>query len=209
FSDSLSWGDIHVYAWDAEGKAITAEWPGDSGVQGEMNPYNQMVYTINVPAGAVGVIVNGTGGQTANITDFNPGGGGYYVLADRTSTNEFGATVYTPIPWSETSENPTQGQESGGRVTLDATGYDNDGANFYAWTWHDGEEGHWVTADGDSSDAAHIYFSNLDAKVIFVRMDPANNGNPAWSFKWNETPTKDTQSGRTFKITSWFDGDWQ
>ncbi|MEE0957634.1 MAG: alpha-amylase family glycosyl hydrolase, partial [Ruminococcus sp.] len=107
FSDSLSWGDIHVYAWDAEGKAITAEWPGDSGVEGEMNPYNQMVYTINVPAGAVGVIVNGTGGQTANITDFNPEGGGYYVMADQTTTNEFNAVVYVPIPWGPVVDDPT------------------------------------------------------------------------------------------------------
>ena len=65
-----------------------------------MNDYGEMVYTINVPAGAVGVIVNGNGNQTDNITNFAPGGGGYYVSASNTSTNEFGATVYVPIPWS-------------------------------------------------------------------------------------------------------------
>ena len=97
FSDALAWGDIHVYAWDESGTALTAEWPGDAGVEGEMNPYGQMVYTINVPEGAAGVIVNGNGNQTANITNFDVEG--YYVSADQTDTNEFGSTVYVPIPW--------------------------------------------------------------------------------------------------------------
>ena len=105
FSDALGWGDIHVYAWNDAGD-VTAAWPGDAGVQGEMNPYGQMVYTITVPEGATGVIVNGTGGQTDNITDFNPGGGGYYVDASRTSVNEFGATVYVPIAWDTPIDTP-------------------------------------------------------------------------------------------------------
>ena len=101
FSDSLHWGDIRLYAWDANNQAITAEWPGDTGVQGQANEYGEMVYTINVPANAAGVIVNGANGskQTANITNFAPGGGGYYVLADKTEQNEFGQTVYTPLQW--------------------------------------------------------------------------------------------------------------
>ncbi len=328
FSDSLHWGDIHVYAWDASGTALTAEWPGDSGIEGEMNPYGEMVYTINVPEGAAGVIVNGTGGQTDNITDFNPADGGYYVLAGNTTVNEFGAIVYVPIPWGnpvpptgggdggsfkfsdslgwgsirvyayndsgdvgaawpgteapqvETNEygqavysisvpagatgvvingnngqtenitnfapggggyyvsagnttvnefgatvyvaipwdntdpnpnpnpNPNPDPVPGGRVTLNATGYDNDGAHFYAWTWGDGE-GHWVQADGDSSDAAHIYFSNLESHVIFVRMNPAENGNPSWDYCWNQTGNLDTQYGGTFTLNGWgLDGHW-
>ncbi len=157
FTDALGWGDIHLYAWDASGNSLTGEWPGQSGVQGEMNPYNQMVYTINVPAGAVGVIVNGGGSQTANITDFNPGGGGYYVDASKTSTNEFGATVYDPIPWDVQIESQPV---PGNRVTLNATGFDKDGAYFYAWTWGS-SDGHWVVADADSSDVAHIYLAGI------------------------------------------------
>ena len=101
FTDAMNWGDIRLYAWDANEQAVTAQWPGNSGVQGQQNEYGQMVYTITVPAGAAGVIVNGAGGskQTANITNFAPAGGGYYVDASRTSQNEFGQTVYVPIPW--------------------------------------------------------------------------------------------------------------
>ena len=205
FTDALGWGDIHLYAWDASGNSLTGEWPGQSGVQGEMNPYNQMVYTINVPAGAAGVIVNGTGGQTANITDFNPGGGGYYVDASKTSTNEFGKTVYDPIPWDVQIESQPV---PGNRVTLNATGFDNDGAYFYAWTWGS-SDGHWVVADADSSDVAHIYFSNLDSKVIFVRMNPQAGSNPSWDYKWNQTGDLDTQQGGTFTLTGWgLDGHW-
>jgi hypothetical protein len=102
FTDAMNWGDIRLYAWDANQNAVTAQWPGNSGVKGEMNDYGQMVYTITVPANAAGVIVNGAGGskQTANITNFAPAGGGYYVDGSRTETNEFGQTVYTAIPWA-------------------------------------------------------------------------------------------------------------
>ena len=52
------------------------------------------------------IIVNGGGNQTDNIIDFAPAGGGYYVDASQTSVNEFGSTVYVPIPWGEPVDPP-------------------------------------------------------------------------------------------------------
>ena len=81
FTDALGWNDIKVYAWDASNNAIGGQWPGTAATFLEENDFGQKVYTINVPKNAAGVIVNGQGGnkQTANITNFAPAGGGYYV----------------------------------------------------------------------------------------------------------------------------------
>ncbi|MED9969571.1 MAG: alpha-amylase family glycosyl hydrolase [Ruminococcus sp.] len=95
------------------------------------------------------------------------------------------------------------------RVTLNATGFQDSGAEFYAWTWNPNEDGHWVAPDSDSYGPAHIYFSDLSPMVTFVRMNPANNGHPDWSYKWNQTADLSTRYGGTFTITGWgLDGHW-
>ena len=99
FTDSLNWGQVYAYAWNDSGD-ISSAWPGNSLSFYEINEYGQVVYEVYVPYGATGVIINGGNNkQTDIIIDFNPGGGGYYLDPDKTETNEFGATVYVPIPW--------------------------------------------------------------------------------------------------------------
>ena len=142
FSDSLHWGDIHVYAWDASGTALTADWPGNSGIEGEMNPYGEMVYTINVPEGAAGVIVNGTGGQTENITNFAPEGDGYYVLAGNTTVNEYGSIVYVAIPWGKGVNNSFKFSDSLGWGSIHVYAWDADG-NALTAAWP-GNEATWL-----------------------------------------------------------------
>ncbi len=185
FSDALGWGDIHVYAWDANGNSLTGDWPGQSGAQGAPNDYGQMVYTINVPEGAVGVIVNGNGKQTDNITNFAPGGGGYYVDASRTSTNEFGATVYVPIPWDETTGggddpyNPGPISGDGGSFQFsDALGWGD--IHVYAWD----ADGNSLTGDWPGQSGAQgapndygqmVYTINVPAGAAGVIVN--GNGN--------------------------------
>ena len=99
FTNSLNWTDLHVYAWDKNGNALTAVWPGDKLTDYYLNDFGQEVYTVSVPVNAAGAVISSDQGQTDNITDFNPSGGGYFVVASRTTVNEFGTTVYIPQGW--------------------------------------------------------------------------------------------------------------
>lgn len=100
FTDNQNWGSVYVYCWDANGKGIGEEWPGVAGRDAEVNGYGETFFTIDVPAGAVGCVVNdGKGNQTSDITDFTAEG--YYT--DSTKVNEKGHFI--AIPWP--GNNPT------------------------------------------------------------------------------------------------------
>lgn len=86
-------------------------------------------------------------------------------------------------------------------VLFRTSGYNADGAVWYAWTWNDGEEGTWVPeAEGK--------FTGLRQKVNFIRMNPAGAGNldyPGWSYEWNRTGDLTVEPGKTYVIDSWGD----
>ncbi len=81
-------------------------------------------------------------------------------------------------------------------VLFRTSGYNADGAVWYAWTWNDGEEGTWV-AEEDGK------FTGLRQKVNFIRMNPA--GAPDWSKEWNRTGDLTVEPGKTYVIDSWGD----
>ena len=64
FTDALGWGDIHVYYYGVDG----AEWPGVAMGNSTVNDYGQHVYTAVIPAAVDGIIFNGNGNQTVDIT---------------------------------------------------------------------------------------------------------------------------------------------
>ena len=81
-------------------------------------------------------------------------------------------------------------------VLFRTSGYNADGAVWYAWTWNDGEDGAWVPeAEGK--------FTGLRQKVNFIRMNPA--GAPDWSKEWNRTGDLTVEPGKTYVIDSWGD----
>ena len=63
FTDALGWGDIHVYYWNNG-----PEWPGVAMEKSTVNDYGQQVYTAVVPVDVDGIIFNGNGNQTVDIT---------------------------------------------------------------------------------------------------------------------------------------------
>ncbi len=81
-------------------------------------------------------------------------------------------------------------------VLFRTSGYNADGAVWYAWTWNDGEDGAWV-AETDGK------FTGLRQKVNFIRMNPA--GAPDWSKEWNRTGDLTVEPGKTYVIDSWGD----
>ena len=64
FTDAKGWGDVKVYYWPNG-----TEWPGNAMTYVEDNEYNQKVYKAQVPANVEGIIFNGNGKQTVNITE--------------------------------------------------------------------------------------------------------------------------------------------
>lgn len=114
-----------------------------------------------------------------------------------------------PLPTDpEPTDAPYTDPVPDNRVTLDGTFCEENGgaANWYAWTWGADGEGEWVSADADSTDVAHIYFSNLKENVIFVRVNPEAT-EPSWDdgVKWNQTNDL-TVDGTTYTITGWGSG---
>jgi len=81
-------------------------------------------------------------------------------------------------------------------VLFRTSGYNADGAVWYAWTWNDGEDGAWV-AETDGK------FTGLRQKVNFIRMNP--EGAPDWSKEWNRTGDLTVEPGKTYVIDSWGD----
>ncbi len=66
YADAFGWGDIHVYYWDSE--VDGPEWPGAPMDKAEVNDYGEQVYTAEIPADVDGIIFNGNGNQTEDIT---------------------------------------------------------------------------------------------------------------------------------------------
>ena len=80
-------------------------------------------------------------------------------------------------------------------VLFRTSGYNADGAVWYAWTWNT-DDGVWVPeTDGK--------FTGLKNNVLFVRMNPEAAGAPDWSKEWNRTGDLAVQAGKTYVIDSW------
>ncbi|MCH5298892.1 MAG: starch-binding protein, partial [Ruminococcus sp.] len=92
FTNNRGWSKVYAYFFDESGDLATS-WPGDLVTKFETNSLGETVYTINVPKGATGCVINnGSGEQTTDITDFSVEG--YYTDG---STNSAGH--YIAIPW--------------------------------------------------------------------------------------------------------------
>ena len=64
FTDAVYYGDVCVYYWPNGG-----DWPGSAMTFVEENSYYQQVYKAVIPADAVGIVFNGNGRQTVDITE--------------------------------------------------------------------------------------------------------------------------------------------
>ncbi|MED9970633.1 MAG: starch-binding protein [Ruminococcus sp.] len=102
FRNTLAWENVYLYAWNEVGD-VSAQWPGEQLSPESTDDYGYEAYSLNIPEGATGIILNDGGSeQTADITDFYPEGGGYYLDPDRTADNGF-TNVFVPIPLEETT----------------------------------------------------------------------------------------------------------
>ena len=157
FTDNQGWGSVYVYCWDENGTGIGGEWPGVLGRDAEVNGFGETFFTIDVPDGAVGCVVNnGNGAQTSDITDFSVEG--YYTDGTKNDKGHFNV-----IPWPGGSGGGEQGggEQGGGEqgggsgdtTTIHVT--DNLGwGSMYVHYWGGSSETKWpgiaMNNDGDN-----------------------------------------------------------
>ena len=77
FTDAQDYGDVHIYYWN-DGP----EWPGTAMTEVGTNEYSQKIYRAEIPATAVGIIFNGNGNQTVDITE-NIADGSWWYTTDQ------------------------------------------------------------------------------------------------------------------------------
>ena len=82
FTDAQNWGDVNVYYWN-DG----SEWPGTAMTYVETNEYSQKIYRAEIPATAVGIIFNGNGNQTVDITENIADGSWWYTTDELEGAN--------------------------------------------------------------------------------------------------------------------------
>ena len=138
FTDAENYGDVHVYYWN-DGPA----WPGTAMTEVGTNDYNQKIYRAEIPATAVGIIFNGNGRQTVDITT-NIADGSWWYTTDQLDggKNKVGYVVdkYTEnIEVTNVDANNWTFTQPDGNVELDIEYY----------------PAHPVTIDDDNKDAAN------------------------------------------------------
>ncbi len=102
FTDALNWKSCNVYYW---GTDADPSWPGVAMSDYEVNGYGQQVYSARIPADATGVIFNGSGKQTVDITTGIADGAWWYTNGDSVD-GKYDVTLVNP-PEPETTVAPT------------------------------------------------------------------------------------------------------
>ncbi len=108
FTDALNWGAANVYYWDNGG-----EWPGSAMEKAEVNDYGQQVYSADVPADVKGIVFNGNGNQTVDITEDIADGAQWYTVdekeGDAYKVSLVSEVLPAPIDEPTSAVNPTTG----------------------------------------------------------------------------------------------------
>ena len=84
FTDAQNWGAANVYFW---GTSADPQWPGTAMTVYETNSYGQKVYKASVPSNVTGIIFNGNGKQTVDITTGIENGAQWYTNGEMDGAN--------------------------------------------------------------------------------------------------------------------------
>ena len=163
FTDALNWGDVYIHYWGSE----STEWPGTAMTLYEAsNDFGQPVYQAAIPAGVTGIIFNGNGLQTVDITESIAADAQWYTTGEtddqghyRVATASFNGCYYvvgTMTNWVINADyqlaQPTSGLYSMNALELTASDqfkivYSADNSTVTTWYPADGDN-YAVTQDG-------------------------------------------------------------
>ena len=80
FTDAQNWGNAYVHYWGGES---STNWPGMEMTFVETNGSYQNVYKASIPSDVTGIIFNGNGNQTVDITTGISDGAWWYTNGDK------------------------------------------------------------------------------------------------------------------------------
>ena len=109
FTDSLYWGSVgsvNCYYWNGG-----PDYPGTAMTSCGTNDYGDTIYSAVIPSSVSGIIFNGSGNQTVDITAGIADGAMWYTTREMESNQyKVGRTTYTPDepPSEEPTEQPTE-----------------------------------------------------------------------------------------------------
>ena len=200
FTDALNWGSANIYYWN-NGPA----WPGTAMTVHETNTYGQTVYKATVPATVTGIIFNGGGKQTVDITSDITDGAQWYTTGEMDGSKYKVSLVGGTQP-EQPTDPPTPTKTT---LTLQpSSDWQKDGARFAAYFFGNGET--WVSMTG-SGNTYTVEVPDGYTSVIFCRMNPSSTTNN-WNNKWNQTSDLSVQDGigKKYVITGWDNsGHWE
>ena len=194
FTDALNWGTANVYYWN-DGPA----WPGTAMTVKETNDYGQKVYQATIPASAEGLIFNGNGNQTVDITTNILNGSQWYTLDQKEGNNY--KVGYVEGSGSSSTQEPTettapQDTSKHMYVSLGAMPATN---QYGCWTWNDGE-------DGVFAYVQKFQYVTLRENAIIVTFDRAGI-DMTWDNVVDQTVDFKVESGKHVEAISEKEGD--
>ncbi len=194
FTDALNWGAANIYYWNGD-----TDWPGPAmTVYEESNDFGQKVYSATIPADVEGIIFNGNGNQTVDITEGIADGKGWYTIDekedDKYKVGEF--TVDEPETTAPTTAPETTATETTAPVvgkSIHAYFPTNaPGSAWMAWTWNDGEDGEWRPVE------KFAYVSVKD-NVLFANFNEVNL-NASWDDVLAQTVDTKVKDGDSLTV---------
>ncbi|MEE0675433.1 MAG: starch-binding protein, partial [Ruminococcus sp.] len=129
FTNDKNW-NVTAYAWDSANNALLGTWPGTAMTFDYKNTFNQDVFKIFVPAGAVGVVFSNNGGaQTVDLvpadnTGYYPDSQealGKWICKTWAPVHDVPTTVEVTTVEETTIEEPTVEESTIEETTVEAT----------------------------------------------------------------------------------------
>ena len=134
FTDAQNWGAVNVYYWN-DGP----DWPGTPMEAHETNDYCQIVYKASIPADVSGIIFNGNGNQTVDITSNIANGAQWYTTGEKEDAKyKVNLVVVQQATLTLAANNGTDEKTSfqyavNTEVTIPACSFTYEGHSFTGW----------------------------------------------------------------------------
>ena len=203
FTDALNWGAANVYYWD-NGPA----WPGTAMTFKETNDYGQKVYQATIPANVSGVIFNGNGNQTVDITTNILNGSQWYTLDEKEGNNYKvgyveGSGSGSVQPTTKGDETTTTVKPSGTITVLFTDALNWGAANVYYWDNGPAWPGTAMTFKETNDYGQKVYQATIPANAEGLIFN--GNGNQTVDIKTNilngsQWYTVDEKEGNNYKV---------